>query len=106
MKFEYKVKGITLDVNDLIKIHEFYEASCTAEYLVDNYNIADEDEALTLGYEARWLMYKYDYDEETAIDKVLKNRDSDNNYTPSAENGDYSPSNPWDAPGMKMSDFI
>lgn len=27
-------------------------------------------------------------------------------YTPSAENGDYSPGNPWDAPGMKMSDFI
>lgn len=27
-------------------------------------------------------------------------------YTPSAERGDYSPSNPWDAPGMKMSDFI
>jgi len=27
-------------------------------------------------------------------------------YVPSAENGDYSPSNPWDAPGMKMSDFI
>ena len=25
---------------------------------------------------------------------------------PSAENGDYSPSNPWDAPGMKISDFI
>ena len=27
-------------------------------------------------------------------------------YTPSAENGDYGPSNPWDAPGMKISDFI
>lgn len=27
-------------------------------------------------------------------------------YVPSAENSDYSPSNPWDAPGMKMSDFI
>lgn len=27
-------------------------------------------------------------------------------YTPSAENGDYSPSNPWDAPGMSVSDFI
>jgi hypothetical protein len=27
-------------------------------------------------------------------------------YIPSAENGDYSPSNPWDAPGMSMSDFI
>ncbi len=27
-------------------------------------------------------------------------------YTPSAENGDYSPSNPWNAPGMSMKDFI
>lgn len=27
-------------------------------------------------------------------------------YTPSASAGDYSPSNPWDAPGMSVSDFI
>lgn len=27
-------------------------------------------------------------------------------HTPSSTNGDYSPSNPWDAPGMKISDFI
>lgn len=27
-------------------------------------------------------------------------------YIPSAENGDYSPSNPWDAPGMSIKDFI
>lgn len=27
-------------------------------------------------------------------------------YTPSSNNGDYSPSNPWDAPGMSISDFI
>lgn len=27
-------------------------------------------------------------------------------YTPSSTDGDYSPSNPWDAPGMSMSDFI
>ena len=27
-------------------------------------------------------------------------------YIPCAENGDYSPSNPWCAPGMKISDFI
>lgn len=32
--------------------------------------------------------------------------EDDEEYTPSAENGDYSPSNPWDAPGMKISDFI
>ena len=30
----------------------------------------------------------------------------DDEYVPSAENGDYSPSNPWDAPGMSISDFI
>ena len=27
-------------------------------------------------------------------------------YTPSSYYGDYSPSNPWDAPGMSISDFI
>lgn len=30
----------------------------------------------------------------------------DEEYTPSATHGDYSPSNPWDAPGMSVSDFI
>ena len=32
--------------------------------------------------------------------------DEDEEYIPSSENGDYGPSNPWDAPGMKISDFI
>lgn len=32
--------------------------------------------------------------------------EEDEEYVPSASNGDYSPSNPWDAPGMKISDFI
>lgn len=31
---------------------------------------------------------------------------SEEEYVPSAENGDYSPSNPWDAPGMNIWDFI
>ena len=30
----------------------------------------------------------------------------DEDYTPSATAGDYSPSNPWDAPGMSIHDFI
>lgn len=33
-------------------------------------------------------------------------RREDENYTPSAENGDYSPSDPWRAPGMSINDFI
>ena len=31
---------------------------------------------------------------------------NDDDYIPSSTNGDYSPRNPWDAPGMKISDFI
>ena len=40
--------------------------------------------------------------------KVNKNtlKKEDEEYIPCAENGDYSPSNPWDAPGMCISDFI
>lgn len=30
----------------------------------------------------------------------------EDDYTPSATRGDYSPSNPWDAPGMSIKDFI
>ena len=33
-------------------------------------------------------------------------RREDDDYTPSAENGDYSPSDPWNAPGCRVSDFI
>ena len=47
------------------------------------------------------LAYQIEY--EFDIDGV---RSEDEEYIPSAENGDYGPSNPWDAPGMKISDFI
>ena len=32
--------------------------------------------------------------------------DYEDDYIPSATAGDYSPSNPWDAPGMSIHDFI
>lgn len=38
------------------------------------------------------------------IEEVIIKEDDD--YVPSSTNGDYSPSNPWDAPGMSISDFI
>ena len=37
---------------------------------------------------------------------VLDDRKPEERYTPSATNGDYSPGNPWDAPGMSIHDFI
>ena len=72
MEIKYEIKGITLNVNDLMELHEYYEAACTAEYLMENYGIADESEAMNLGYEVRRLMDKYGYDEEEAINEVLR----------------------------------
>ena len=39
---------------------------------------------------------------ETELDE----EDGDEHYAPSSTYGDYSPSNPWDAPGMSIHDFI
>jgi hypothetical protein len=47
------------------------------------------------------LAYQIEY--EFDIDGI---RSEDEEYVPSAENGDYGPSNPWDAPGMSVHDFI
>ena len=51
------------------------------------------------------LAYQIEY--EFDIDGIRsEDEENDDEYVPSAENGDYSPSNPWDAPGMLPSDFI
>lgn len=71
MKIEYTIKGITLDVCDLLKIHKYYEAACTAEYIMENHNIIDETEAMKLAHEIREQMDKYGYDEDEAIEQML-----------------------------------
>ena len=71
MTIQYKIKGITLDVCDLVRIHEYYQAACTAEYIMDNYNITDEDQAMHIGYMVRELMDDRGYDEEEAIEHIM-----------------------------------
>ena len=71
MEIKYEIKGITLDVGDLINIHAYYEAACTAEFVMENYEVSDEDQALQIGYDVRRLMDKYDYTELEAIDKIM-----------------------------------
>ena len=72
MVIEYTIKGITLSVSDLIDINRYYEAACTAEYLLENYEqVTSEEQAMELGYEVRRKMDKYGYSEEDAIDMVL-----------------------------------
>ena len=72
MKIQYEIKGITLDALDLMELYEYYEAACTAEFLMDSYDISDESTAMHLGYEVRRLMDKYGYDEEDAISIALR----------------------------------
>ena len=60
------------------------------------------------------LEYELSLDEEKSLREIAEKceryreykDDDDEEYTPSATHGDYSPSNPWDAPGMSISDFI
>lgn len=55
----------------------------------------------TLSDLAYQIEYAFDIDSVRSEDEEYYDE-----YTPSSTNGDYSPSNPWDAPGMKLSDFI
>ena len=54
------------------------------------------------------ILIKTDFEEN--IDQEIKYLEEDlereQQYTPSCTAHDYSPSNPWDAPGMCISDFI
>ena len=40
------------------------------------------------------------------VNDALDEMETEEEYVPSSTNGDYSPGNPWDAPGMSPSDFI
>lgn len=58
-----------------------------------------------LGYE----MENEEYNEAENCERYEEGNPScyyDDEYTPSATHGDYSPSSPWNAPGMSISDFI
>lgn len=70
MAFTYKTKGIELDMTDMAAIHEYYEAASTAEYLMENYDVKDESEALEFGYMVRETMDRYGLSEIDAIDHL------------------------------------
>ena len=71
MKKTYEIKGITLSLSEMSDISQYYEAYCTAEYMLENYEKVTEENALELGYEVRRLMAKYDYSEDEAISEVI-----------------------------------
>lgn len=73
MKIEYEIKGITLTEWEMYDIKTYYEAACTAEYIMENYDVTEE-EAMRLGHEVRRLMNKYGGEEEDVICEVMKAR--------------------------------
>ena len=63
---------VELDDIDMHRVHEYYEAQCTADYLRDNHEDWDEDKVQSIAYEVRQQMWDYDYDEDYAIEKAIK----------------------------------
>ena len=76
MEISYTIRGITLNKSEIADIDVYYEAACTAEYIIENYGL-DEEKAMQAGYDVRRLMRKYDYTEEDAIREVLAEMEND-----------------------------
>ena len=73
MKIEYTIRGITLSEQELTQIHSYYEAACTAEYLMDNFECVDNEQlAMSLAYKVRERMSKYHQSEEDAAFDVVQ----------------------------------
>lgn len=70
--FNYTVNGVTLGAHELMEISKYYEACCTAEYILENddYGIHDVDEALEIGYEVRELMVDDTNDGDVELDCI------------------------------------
>lgn len=62
MKIEYTIKGVVLNEYEMYEIKNTYEVLCTAEYILETYEVTEE-EAAKLGYEVRRLMNNYGGDE-------------------------------------------
>lgn len=75
--FTYNYKGNELDMMEMSRISSFYEAACTAEYLMDNYDIENKNEALEKGYRVREIMSDYGMSEEEAITEVFNEAKTD-----------------------------
>lgn len=58
------------------------------------------------GYDEELEMEREEDVEKEPLDDYEMPDDDDYEYCPSATNGDYSPSCPWNAPGMSIRDFI
>lgn len=66
-------------------------------------NIPDETQIVVTGDDYCWFHIEED---RSVICLDVEDLEDAYEYVPSSTNGDYGPSNPWDAPGMSVKDFI
>ena len=85
---------------DITKRKQFKTVGDLKELLKD---ITDETQIVVTGDDYCWFHIEED---GSVICLDVEELDDAYEYVPSATNGDYSPSNPWDAPGMSTKDFI
>ena len=88
------VKDILTSIDD-----NCYEFSEKVNVIKGSLITADELKALGFDYMNDWI-------EDTSDDDEWEEDWDGEDYVPSSTNGDYSPSNPWDAPGLSIKDFI
>lgn len=70
-------------------------------------NLSDDTKVLVTGDDYCWFHIEEDKSAICIdIEDLEDCYDGYEGYIRSSTNGDYSPSNPWDAPGMSISDFI
>ena len=70
-EFTFEIKGVTLNMDEMHQIHKHYEICCTAEYIIENYGVLEED-SYRVASMIRDLMDSDGYDEDQAIDKILR----------------------------------
>lgn len=96
------IKFTTINVDGLEITREFKTIKeLKNEYYSDNCDLpANDDEVVFAEFDGERLHYPKTFED------LMDELGVDEKYTPSSTNGDYSPSNPWDAPGMSVKDFI
>lgn len=70
MKLEYEIKGVKLNTEEIVAIHEYYRHATVAEYIMEAYKIK-EDAATDMAAEIIHLIDHRDYTENEAISAVI-----------------------------------
>lgn len=70
--YKILINGMTLELNemDMMKIHQYYEVQCTADFLRENHSW-NEEKIQWIANETREIMADYNIVEEEAIDIAI-----------------------------------